>query len=218
MSRRSGPPPLLIVVIGALVVFGGYYVWTGFLQFLEEGGNITAPATRQALSTATAQVGPMIRPTVFMPATFTPLPPCQMFRVTAERAVYRDCPSQDNQQCPIVEVVPYDTELCVYSRSPDNPEWYVIELNPGGAYRDIVFMHESVIKPVNPTPTDDDAAAHRQSASVRHAAADRSDQPDADTQPGADADAVAHLHTVALTAQRQYLGEAVRIPVYLVKF
>ena len=36
-----------------------------------------------------------MRPTVFMPATFTPLPLCQMFRVTAERAVYRDCPSQD---------------------------------------------------------------------------------------------------------------------------
>ena len=153
MARRSGPPPLLIVVIGALVVFGGYYVWTGFLQFLEDGGNITAQVTRQAFSTATAQVGPTMRPTIFMPATFTPLPPCQMFRVTAERAVYRDCPSQDNQLCPIIEVVPFDTELCVYSRAPENSEWYVIELNPGGAYRDIVYMHQSVIKPVNPTAT-----------------------------------------------------------------
>ena len=143
----------MIVVIGALVVFGGYYIWIGFLQFLEDEGNITAQVTRQAFASATAQVGSTLRPTIFMPATFTPLPPCQMFRVTAERAVYRSCPSQDNRQCPIVEVVPYDTELCVYSRAPENPEWYVIELNPGGAYRDIVYMHESVLKPVNPTPT-----------------------------------------------------------------
>jgi hypothetical protein len=154
MSRyRSGPSPLLVVVIGAFVVFGGYYVWTGFLSFLEDKGDITAQVTRQALSTGTAQAGPVLPPTMFFPATFTPLPPCLWFKVTAERAVYRECPSQDNRQCPIRDVVTFGTELCVYSRAPGNPEWYVVELNPGGAYRDTVYMHESVIKPVDPTPT-----------------------------------------------------------------
>jgi hypothetical protein len=144
---------LLVIVIAALVVFGGYYVWTGFLSFLEDKGDITAQVTREAFSSATAKAGPVLPPTMFFPATFTSLPPCQWFKVTAQRAVYRECPSQDNRQCPIRDVVTFGTELCVYSRAPGNPEWYVVELNPGGAYRDTVYMHESVIKPVDPTPT-----------------------------------------------------------------
>lgn len=152
--RSSGPSPLLIVLIGALVVFGGYYVWMGARSFLEDRGNITADVTRQAFSTATAQAAPLLGlPTLYVPATFTPLPPCQMFRVSVERAVYRDCPSTDKLKCPVRDVVTYGTELCVYGRSPDNPEWYVVELNPNGAYRNTVYMHESVIEPVNPTPT-----------------------------------------------------------------
>lgn len=156
MSRygRSGPSPLLIVIISALFVFGGYYVWTGFLSFLEDRGDITAQVTRQALSSATAQAAPPPRlPTIYMPATFTPLPECQMFRVDVERAVLRECPSQNNRECPVRDVVTYGTEVCVYSRAPGYPEWYIVELNPGGAYTDTVYMHESVIEPVNPTPT-----------------------------------------------------------------
>jgi hypothetical protein len=153
MSRnRSGPSPLLVVVIGAFVVFGGYYVWTGFLSFLEDRGDITVQITREVQATSTAQAAPQ-HPTIFVPATFTPLPPCIPFVVNVERAVYRDCPSTDDKQCPRVDSLTYGTEVCVYSRARENPEWYVVELNPGGAYRDIVFMHESVIEAVNPTPT-----------------------------------------------------------------
>ncbi len=155
MSRnRSGPSPMLIVIVGALLVFGGYYVWVGFLSFLDDAGDITAPVTRQAFTTATARAQPLPLPTVAAPiATFTPLPPCLDFRVSVERAVYRECPNQDNDVCPIRDVAPFGTEFCVYARVPDAPEWYVVELNPGGAYRDTVYMHESVIEPVNPTPT-----------------------------------------------------------------
>lgn len=154
MSRnRSGPSPLLIVAVGAFLVFGGYFVWAGFLSFLDDQGDITVQVTREAVASATARAGPVRLPTLYMPATFTPLPPCQWFIVSVDRAVYRECPSKDNQQCPIRDVVPMGTRLCIYSRSPDNPEWYVVELNPGGAYRDTVFIHESVVKPENPTPT-----------------------------------------------------------------
>lgn len=154
-NRRSGPSPVLIVIVGAFIVFGGYYVWTGFLRFLEDQGNITVQVTRQAISTATAGVRdtrPSF-PTAFRPATFTPLPPCQMFVVNVDRAVYRECPQQDNRECPVIDIVTSGTEFCVYSRVPNNPEWYVIELNPGGAYRDLVYMHESVLEAKNPTPT-----------------------------------------------------------------
>ncbi len=152
--RRSGPSPLFIVSIGALMVFGGYFVWVGFLGFLQDHGDLTAPATRQANDTATAQAAPQVfLPSPFMPATFTPLPACQWFKVKVDRAVYRECPSKDNNECPIRETVEYGTELCVYARVPDNPEWYIVELNPGGSYRDTVFMHESVLEAVNPTVT-----------------------------------------------------------------
>jgi len=68
---RSGPSPVLIIMIGALMVFGGYYVWTGFLSFLEDRGDITARVTRQAFATATAQSAPVQRlPTLYIPAAF----------------------------------------------------------------------------------------------------------------------------------------------------
>lgn len=155
MSRyRSGPSPLLIILVGALLVFGGYYVWLGFLDFLEDRGDITAEVTRQVVASATAQAAPpALLPTLYMPPTFTALPPCQWFRVSAERAVYRECPSTNNQECPVREVVPAGTELCVYARAQGNAEWYVVDLNPDGAYRDTVFIHESVVEAVNPTPT-----------------------------------------------------------------
>ncbi len=144
----------MIVAVVGLLVFGGYFVWTGFLSYLDDQGNITAQVTREAVASATARVAPSIQlPTLYMPATFTPLPPCQWFKVNVERAVYRECPSKDNQRCPIRDTVTYGTELCIYARSPDNPEWYVVELNPDGAYRDTVFIHESVVEAVDPTPT-----------------------------------------------------------------
>ncbi len=145
---------MLIVLVGALFVFGGYFVWRGFLSFLDDQGNITAQITREAFASATARSAPVENlPTLYMPPTFTPLPPCQWFKVDVERAVYRECPSQNNRDCPIREVIPYGTELCIYSRAPGYPEWYVVELNPDGAYRDTVFIHESVIEPLHPTPT-----------------------------------------------------------------
>jgi hypothetical protein len=155
MSRnRSGPSPLLIVIIGAFLVFGGYYVWTGFINFLENQGDITAPATQRAMTTATAQAAPLpALPTLYNPPTFTALPPCIWFEVDVNRAVYRECPSTDDEECPVREVVTFGTELCIYSRVPNNHEWYVVDLNPDGAYRDTVYIHESVVEAVNPTPT-----------------------------------------------------------------
>jgi hypothetical protein len=152
--RSAGPSPVLVVITGALLVLGCYFTWRGILSYLEDRGDITAPVTQEAAASATARaVTALPLPTLYVPATFTPLPPCQWFRVRAERAVYRECPSTDNRQCPIREVVTYGTELCTYGRSPENPEWYVIDLNPQGAFRDTVFMHESVLEAVNPTPT-----------------------------------------------------------------
>ena len=152
--RRSGASPLLVILVGAMVVFGGYFVWMGFLDFLEDQGDITAQSTRDVSASATAMAAPqVVLPSPFLPASFTPLPPCEWYTVRVERAVYRECPSQDNNECPIRNTVEFGTEFCVYSRVPGNPEWFIVELNPNGSYRDTVFMHESVLDPVNPTRT-----------------------------------------------------------------
>lgn len=155
MSRYgSGPSPLLIVIVGALFVFGGYYVWSGFLHYLDDQGDITARVTRDVAASATADAAPHpFVPTLYTRATFTPLPPCIWFVVDVERAVYRECPAQDNRECPVREVIPYGTELCIYGRVPNAPEWYIVELNPDGAYRDNAYIHESVVEAANPTPT-----------------------------------------------------------------
>lgn len=154
--RSSGPSPLLIVLIGALIVFGGYYVWTGMLRFFEDRGDITAQVTRQAAASATvpaAAGGLGALPTIPVYATYTPLPPCQWFEVTVERARYRECPSEDSEVCASRGSLELGTRVCVYERSKDNTEWYVVELNPEGAFRDMAYMHQSVIKAIDPTPT-----------------------------------------------------------------
>jgi hypothetical protein len=145
---------MLIVAVGMLLVFGGYFVWSGFLNFLDDQGNIMADVTKtkQAFTTATAEAIQR-SPTIYVPATFTPLPPCQTFIVSVTNAKLRECPSTNDQECPFREIIPYGTELCIYDRARDYPEWYVVELNPGGAFRDIVFIHESVVEAANPTPT-----------------------------------------------------------------
>lgn len=149
--RRSGPSPLLVVIVVALLVFGGYYVWTGFLRFLEDQGDIAAQVTRAAVSTSTAQFSTQPA-TRFAPSTPTSPPPCQPFIVIVERAVYRSCPSQNNDECPRVDTLPYGAQVCVYERSPENAEWYTVDLNPEGMFRDIVYMHETVIEALEPTP------------------------------------------------------------------
>ena len=154
MSRRNGPNPLVIIVIGALLVFGGYYVWIGLLNFLENQGDITAVVTREAFASATASSSnPTARPTLFQVFTPSPLPPCLEFEVSVERAIYRKAPCSDDELCPRVDSMTFGTEICVYGRANENPEWFVVELNPGGAFRDIVYMHESVVEATNPTPT-----------------------------------------------------------------
>ncbi|HEX3050534.1 MAG TPA: hypothetical protein VHP83_07770 [Aggregatilineaceae bacterium] len=144
----------MIILAGALIVFGGYFVWTGFLRFLDSRGSLTYQTTQTAVASVTsAAITPPARATIFVPVTFTPLPPCQIFTVDVDRAVYRECPLQDNVKCPIVATVTYGTELCVYARAPENREWLVVDLNPTGAYRKIVFIHESVVEALHPTPT-----------------------------------------------------------------
>jgi len=150
---RSGPSALITVLVGALLVFGGYFVWQGFLGFLDDQGNITAQVTRQAVTTATAQtnlVRPVL-PTVYVPATFTPQPPCEWLIISAETALSRECPSQSYYRCPVIERLKRGTELCSRGRAPENEDWYVIDTNPDGIYHDYFYVYRWDVAPRDPT-------------------------------------------------------------------
>jgi hypothetical protein len=150
---RSGPSVVVTVLVGALFVFGGYFVWSGVLSFLDDQGNITAQVTRQAVASATAQTNALLPglPTVFVPATFTPQPPCEWIVIVAQTALSRECPSQSYYRCPVLDRLTRGTELCSRGRAPDNEDWYVIDTNPDGIYHDYFFVHEYDVRPRDPT-------------------------------------------------------------------
>ena len=147
--RSSGPSPVLIVLIGALIVFGGY-VWTGMPRFFESrrhhrAGHAALPVDRSAPSGglraadgsgfcdahAVAAV-PVVRGAGSVCAT--------------GRAPARTTTSARRGE-------PGAGHAGAFTSAADNAEWYVVELNPEGAFRDIVYMHQSVIAAIDPTPT-----------------------------------------------------------------
>src|SRR5947207_158432 len=101
--QSSNFPGWLVVVAGLLLVFGGYYVWRGFMNFMDSSGNIAAPPTIEAQKTArwqTATAESAVNQATaqyenLLPmATATPAQPCQDFRVSVVRARIRQCPKE----------------------------------------------------------------------------------------------------------------------------
>jgi hypothetical protein len=152
--RNRGPAPITVMLIAAILVFGGYMLWTGLIEFLEEGGkNAVISATQQADATSTAEN----RPTLIIFPSPTPLPPCQLFFVPVSSAIVRECPQLT---CKDKTIVRFEGEVCVYGRvntaefpNAVNPEeWWVVNLAPDEMFPDYGYMHESVIEARNPTP------------------------------------------------------------------
>ncbi|GIK62814.1 MAG: hypothetical protein BroJett018_06080 [Chloroflexota bacterium] len=152
-GRNRGPAPITVMLIAAILVFGGYMLWTGLVNFLEEGGRKTiAEATEQAHATSTAEN----RPTLIIFPSYTPLPPCQIFFVNVTSANVRECPEFS---CRGKTIVRYEGEVCVYGRAnpaefpnADAPdEWFVVNLTPNDAFPDYGYMHESVLEARYPT-------------------------------------------------------------------
>ncbi len=147
---RRGPPAWLVFLAAGALVIGGYLIWQGLQSFLASGLRGVMEATQVAQATATAYVQPTstLR---FTPApTWTPVPPCQPFRVTVPEAIIRECAST---RCAIRDVRHEGDEVCVLERDPVNTEWYRVDLEASAFFLDLAFMHESVIRAVNPTAT-----------------------------------------------------------------
>lgn len=148
---RSGPPITLIIVMGIALVGGCFLLWFAGLRFAEQQASQAA-----ASQTADEQQVRAVTEAFRLPPSPTPTPECQWFRVIADRAGTRLCP---DYTCQMKNVVFYDQQMCVLGvaeddiRYPQATEWYVVDINASGAFRDLVYMHNSVLDPLNPTPT-----------------------------------------------------------------
>jgi hypothetical protein len=134
------------------LVFGLYYLWLGVQNYLRTGGLGVVEATQQAvvLASATAERIVIATAAVTPRPTITPIPECQDFVVTAENAIVREAPSSGGA---IRTSFFEGTVVCVLGRADAESEWYVIDLNEQARRVELAYMHESVIRAVNPTPT-----------------------------------------------------------------
>lgn len=148
--RRGGPPAWLIFIIAIALVFGAYYLWIGFQNYLRTGGLGVVEATERAnlIATSTAEQIASIPSDTPRPS-FTPVPECQNFVVSVPSAIVRESPSANGA---IVTSLPQGTTVCVLGRD-EGSEWYTIDNNPSTRRLEIAYMHETVIEAVNPTPT-----------------------------------------------------------------
>lgn len=151
-SRRSGsdnPPLILIILVGAMLVFGCYALWNGVTNYMREGGDaIIAAATEQVRSTRTAAVSPTTFLLPTFPPTWTPPPPCDRFYVTVDSALVRSCP---DETCSVKTAFTYGSEICVLRHLSPDSDWYEVELDVERRSRDLGYMHRNVIAPIDPT-------------------------------------------------------------------
>jgi len=153
--RGGGPPAWIVVVVVLALVMGGFYLWDGMQRFLRSGGFGITESTQRAeiVETATAEraAARVIITRTPLP-TGTPLPQCQDFRVEvvdAPNALVRELP---NLTAAVIDAFPTGTLVCVLWREPDG-EFYAIDANIETRRHEIAYMHESVLVPLNPTPT-----------------------------------------------------------------
>lgn len=152
--RRQGPNPVLVVLMAAMIVFGGYYLWEGSRNWFEQDtinkGFQTETAEYFATENSIAQATRDFKPY----PTSTRVPDCEFYIVEVSSAWVRMCPALT---CESVGRYYEGNQVCVMGRATDNEyfdadDWFVIDLNEGQLFADIAYMHESVLQPANPTP------------------------------------------------------------------
>jgi hypothetical protein len=141
----------LVFLLGIAIVFGLYYMWIGVRDYLRSGGLGIVEATQHAVvvNTATAAYLQEEQPVFTLIPTFTPVPPCQDFIVTAPNAIVRERPTTNSA---ILTSIYQGKSVCVLGRDPGS-DWYTIDTTPETRRPDIGYMREDVIRAVNPTPT-----------------------------------------------------------------
>lgn len=153
---------MFLAILAGMLVFGGYFVWRGFLAWVDAGGDITAPVTAAASTidsqaaaaqTATLNLGTTI-PLNFLLVSPTPARECMVFRVIVIRARIRECPMTT---CPTMDQPAQGAQICVYGPAPIDPKypdaenWYEVNLDPNDPLPRIGYMRNDLIEPINPT-------------------------------------------------------------------
>ncbi len=157
-GRRGDFPAWLSFLIAVGLVFGGFYLFQGMQEFFRTGGLGVQEATRQAeiIASATAERvtrlpggGSGIAAAVTLRPTATPPPPCQDFRVSVRAGIVRASPASSGA---VLTQLNEGATVCVLGRETGS-EWYTLDLNPNTRRIELAYMHESVIRAVNPTAT-----------------------------------------------------------------
>lgn len=155
--QRHGPSGLLVTLIAAALVFGGYFLYMGIINWVEADTIARQTSTRAAQLTQTEDAIAAATQG-FMPfPTNTSVPQCETYYVNVSSAWVRRCPSLT---CEAKDNKPNQADVCVLGRADpaefpvySSPgEWYVVDLNEGLIFPDVGYMHESVLSPRNPTP------------------------------------------------------------------
>jgi hypothetical protein len=152
--RGGGVPAWLVFIIAVALVMGGFYLWQGLQRFVRTGGLGIPESTQRAQieSTATAERVVSASITRTPMASATPLPECQDFRVEitdAPNAIVRESPSRAGE---VVDAYDQGTLVCVLWLEAGS-EYYAIDSNPATQRFELAYMHQSVLEPLNPTPT-----------------------------------------------------------------
>ncbi|MFP4321952.1 MAG: hypothetical protein ACLFTK_05805 [Anaerolineales bacterium] len=150
--HSPGPPAPLVIISGISIVMLCVIIWTLSFTVLDAESREVAQnnATQAVFATRTESAAAFAQwPTP------TPAPVCEFFSVWSERAVMRICP---DTSCQSRQLVYYGQEVCSYGRAeassefPTGQDWHIIDLNYQSAFRDLVYMHHSILVPSRPTP------------------------------------------------------------------
>ena len=149
---EAGPPAWLIVLVAAMLVFGGYFIWTGLRTYLS--GAFVSFTSPTEVATLTVDEAAQAAPTLgqrFTPVpSRTSVPACQDFVVIVPEAIVRECASTS---CAIAGTRREGAVVCVLERDYADDEWYIVDLDDSQFFTSIAYMHESLMRPLNPTLT-----------------------------------------------------------------
>lgn len=149
--RQSSAPPWMVFLIAIAVIFGAYYVWQGFRNYLQTGGLGILEATERAEIVATATANRIVsQPGPTQPPTFTPIPECKTFVVDVPSAIVRESATTN---APIVTSWSQGTRVCVIDRAPTDAAWYLVDGNPQTRRIEFAYMHETLVRALEPTLT-----------------------------------------------------------------
>ena len=150
-GQRTGPPTWFVILLGIAIVFGLYYLLLGLRNFMASGATVVE-STRQAIVESTATAIRIVELEHLAPTplpSFTPVPTCQDFVVIVPSAIIRSAPTTRSE---IVGSAAEGEIVCVIAKEADS-EWYVLDKNTLTRRLEPVYMHEDIIRAVNPTPT-----------------------------------------------------------------